>query len=71
MRKGCGTQNNEGYRAWGVLKSVLNNRGLEINAKKRLYEGVIIPTSLYEAEARGMRSAEKRNYYYYFRSLTS
>ena len=25
---------NEGYRAWGALKSVLNNRGLGIKAKK-------------------------------------
>ena len=25
---------NEGYRAWGVLKSVLSNRGLGIKAKK-------------------------------------
>ena len=24
---------NEGYRAWRALKSVLNNRGLGINAK--------------------------------------
>ena len=32
---------NEGYRAWGVLKSVLSNRGLGINAKKCLYEGVL------------------------------
>ena len=24
---------NEWYRAWGALKMVLNNRGLEINAK--------------------------------------
>ena len=52
---------NEGYRAWGVLKSVLSNRGLGIKAKKCLYEGVIIvPTALYGAEACGMRSAEKR-----------
>ena len=28
---------NEGYRAWGALKSVLRNRGLGIKAKKRLY----------------------------------
>ena len=28
---------NEGYRAWGVLKSVLSNQGLGINAKKCLY----------------------------------
>ena len=27
---------NEGYRAWGALKSVLSNRGLGINAKRCL-----------------------------------
>ena len=32
---------NEGYRAWGALKSVLSNRGLGIKAKKCLYEGVL------------------------------
>ena len=51
---------NEGYRAWGVLKSVLSNRGLGIKAKKCLYERVIVPTVLYRAEAWGMRSAERR-----------
>ena len=51
---------NEGYRAWGALKSVLSNRGLGIKAKKYLYEGVIVPTALYGAEACGMRSAERR-----------
>ena len=51
---------NEGYRAWGALKSVLSNRGLAIKAKKCLYEGVIVPTVLYGAEAWGMRSAERR-----------
>ena len=46
---------NEGYnRAWGVLKSVLSNRRLGIKAKKCLYEGVIVPTALYGAEACGM-----------------
>ena len=51
---------NEGHRAWGVLKSVLSNRGLGIKAKKCLYEGVILPTALYGAEAWGMRSVERR-----------
>ena len=51
---------NEGYRAWGALKSVLSNRGFGIKAKKCLYEGVIVPTALYGAEAWGMRSAERR-----------
>ena len=49
---------NEGYRAWGALKSTLSNIGLGIKAKKCLYEGRIIPTALYGAEAWGMRSAE-------------
>ena len=42
---------NERYRVWGVLKSVLNNKGLAINVKKCLYEGVIVPMTLYGAEA--------------------
>ena len=51
---------NEGYRVWGALKSLLSNRGQGIKAKKCLYEGVIVPTALYGAEAWGMRSAERR-----------
>ena len=31
-----------------------------IKAKKCLYEGVIVPTALYETEAWGMRSAERK-----------
>ena len=42
---------------WGELKSVLNNRGLFIKAKMCLYEGIIVQTALYGAEAWGMRSA--------------
>ena len=52
---------NEGYRTWGVLKSVLSNRGLWITAKKSIYERVIVPTASHRAEAWGMRSAERRN----------
>ena len=37
-----------------------NNRGLWINAKKCLYEGVIVPMAFYGAEAWGMRSVERR-----------
>ena len=50
---------NEGYRAWGALKGVLDNRGLVINAKNCLYEGIIVRTALYGAEAWGMRNAER------------
>ena len=42
---------NEGCTACGSLKSILNNRGLGIKAKKCLFEGVIVLTALYEAEA--------------------
>ena len=39
-------------------KSVLSNGGLRINAKKCLYQVVIISSALYGAQALGMRSAE-------------
>ena len=51
---------NEGYRAWGALKSVLSNRGLMIKAKKCLYKGVIVPMALNGTEASSMKSAERR-----------
>ena len=44
----------------GALKSVLNNIGLGIHSKKCLYDGVIVPTVEYVAEAWGMRSVERR-----------
>ena len=37
----------------GSAESVLNNRGLGINLKKCLYEGVIVPMVLYGAKAWG------------------
>ena len=51
---------NEGYKAWGALKSVLCNRGLGTNAKNCLYEGVIVPTALCGAETWAVRITEKR-----------
>ena len=50
----------DGYKSLGALKSVLRNRGLGIKAKKCLYEGVIVPTALYGAEAWIVRSSERR-----------
>ena len=44
---------NEGYRAWGVLKSVLSNIGLGIKANKCLFERVIVPMALHGADAWG------------------
>ena len=46
---------NEGYIAGGALKSVLSNRGLWIRPRNvHIYEGVIMSTALYGAEAWGM-----------------
>ena len=39
---------------------MVSNRGLEINVKKCLYQGVTVQTALCGAEAWGMRSAERR-----------
>ena len=60
--EGCATDVgliiNEGYEAWGVLKSVLRNGRLGINAKQCLYERVIVPTVLNWIVIR-MRNAER------------
>ena len=50
----------EGYRACGALKSVPSNRGLGIKGKKCIYEGVIVPTTLYGAEAWILRIGERK-----------
>ena len=42
-----------------MLKSMLSYRGLGIKAKKCLYEGAIVQTTLYGTEAWGMRSAHR------------
>ncbi len=35
-------------------------RSLAMNAKKRLYEGVVVPTALYGAETWNMGAAERK-----------
>ena len=42
---------NEGYRAWGALKNMLDNRDLRINVKC-LFKGVNVLTVLYGAVLR-------------------
>ena len=54
---------NEGYRAWGELRSVLSNRGLGINEINYSFlhkRGIIVPTALYRTEAWAVRSAGRR-----------
>ena len=43
-----------------MWSSTSSDRELEINAKKCLYEEVIVPTTLYRAKPWGMRSADRR-----------
>ena len=50
----------EQYFHMRIPTIMLRNRGPSIKAKKGLYEGVIVPTALYGAEAWGKRSAERR-----------
>ena len=50
---------NEEYKARRAVMNVLSNIGFWIKAKKCLYEGIIVPTALYGADARGMRSARE------------
>ena len=47
------------HKACEGPKYVLSNRGLKINGKKHLYEGVIVTTALYGAKALGTRIAEE------------
>ncbi len=38
---------------------MLHNRALGMNAKRRLYEGVVAPTALYGAETWNVRESER------------
>jgi hypothetical protein len=50
---------NEASKCLGGLKSVMRNRYLGMSAKRRLYEGVIVPTALYGAETWNIKKAER------------
>ena len=50
----------EASKAMGALRRVLKNRGMSLAAKRGLYEGVIVPTVLYGAEAWSTRVAERK-----------
>ena len=51
---------NEASKVLGSMKRVCKSRQLGMNAKRRLYEGVIVPTALYGAETWGLKVAEKK-----------
>ena len=50
----------EGCKVLGALKSVMSCRTLGMEAKRGLYEGVVVPTVLYGAETWGVRAEERR-----------
>ena len=51
---------NEAGRVMGGMKKVFKCRSLGMGAKKRLYEGVVVPTTLYGAETWNMGVAERK-----------
>ena len=50
----------EARKAAGTVKNLWKNVGLGMNAKRMLYEGIVVPTALYGAETWGLREAERR-----------
>ena len=51
---------NEAGRVHGGLRKILKSRSLHMKVKRKLYEGIVVPTALYGAETWSMGTAEKR-----------
>ena len=49
----------EASKCLGGMKSVMRNRYLGMEAKRRLYEGVIVPTALYGAETWNVKEEDR------------
>ena len=45
---------------WGGMNSLFRSRSIGMNVKRRLYEGIVVPTGLYGAETWNLGAAEKR-----------
>ena len=50
----------EARKVAGAMKRLWRNEGMGMEAKKVLYEGVVVPTVLYGSETWGLREAESR-----------
>ncbi len=55
-----GNRMKEASKCMGGMKSVLSNRALGINIKRRLYKGIVVPTALYGAEMWNVRQDERK-----------
>ena len=51
---------NEGSKMMGVLKQVVRNKNLSMNAKRCLYERVVVPTVTYGAETWNLREIHRK-----------
>jgi len=51
---------NEGCKALGALRKVVNSKSMSMEAKRGLYESVIVPTVLYGAETWCLSAAERK-----------
>ena len=49
----------EGMATFGAMKSIWRVKEVGMNAKKTLYESIIVPTVLYGGEAWGLKKAER------------
>ncbi len=49
----------EASKCLGGMKSVLRNSAQRLNAKTRMYEGVVVPAPLYGAETWNVRESER------------
>ena len=50
----------EGMATYGAMKSIWKVKEVGMNAKKALYESIIVPTVLYGGETWGLREAERK-----------
>ena len=51
---------NEAGKVLGGMRKILKSRSLQMNVKRKLYEGIVVPTALYGAETWNMGTAEKK-----------
>ena len=51
---------NEAGKVLGGMRKILKSRSLQMNVKRKLYEGIVVPTALYGAETWNVGTTEKK-----------